>query len=264
MKALITGASSGIGEELAKIMAADGHSLILVARREEKLEFLATKLTQKYSVPVKFFKADLTNIQDREKLIEFSKTEGVDTLINNAGFGIAGRFAQTNLEKNLEMIELNISALVHLTRALVPGMIAKGDGRILNVASIAAFVPGAYMSVYYATKAFVHSHTVALSEELAGTGVTISGLYPGPTVTEFNQVAGVQGLDAFRKNMFMDAATVADIGYRGMQRGQLLILPGYKNKLIAALTKVLPVKVQARLIKIANGKRVEAAALHQS
>ena len=156
----------------------------------------------------------------------------VDILVNNAGFGVYGFFAKTPVEKELEMIRLNVAALTHLTKLSLPGMIERRRGRILNVASTAAFQPGPLMAVYYATKAYVLSFSEALANETAGTGVTVTALCPGPTITEFQKAAGLEGTRLFRSPLVMDAARVARAGYEGMKRGRRVVVPGIRNALL--------------------------------
>ena len=185
--ALITGASSGIGLELAKLFARDGYELVLVARRVERLEELGRELTQRHGVRCHTISVDLAQPDAAAEIVRRLEGAGpaVDVLVNNAGFGVLGPLATTEPETAGRMIRVNIEALTQLTRALLPGMLARRRGRILNVASTAGFAPGPLMAVYYATKAYVISFSEALAEELRGTGVTVTVLCPGPTRTEF-------------------------------------------------------------------------------
>jgi short-subunit dehydrogenase len=189
--ALITGASGGIGLDLARLFAEGGYDVVLVARTESKLKELATELASKHGVSARAVAADLADPAAPAQLMERLKAEGVqvDVLVNNAGYGGYGTFAETELDAELKMIQLNISALTALSKAVLPGMLARKSGRILNVASTAAFQPGPLMAVYYATKAYVLSFSEALANETKGTGVTVTCLCPGPTKTGFQQQA---------------------------------------------------------------------------
>jgi short-subunit dehydrogenase len=229
---LITGASSGIGCELAKLFAADKSNLVLVARRQEKLDELAVELRRDYGVQVRVLASDLTDPHSPQAIFDAMAAENVtvDILVNNAGFGAAGSVADLPLEKQLNMIQLNITTLTDLTRLFLPGMIERRSGGIFNVGSTAGFQPGPYMAVYYATKAYVLSFTEALAEEAIGTGVRVTCLAPGATATEFAAAANLENKLLFRLGV-MDAKTVAQAGYRGFRRGRLLVVPGLKNKL---------------------------------
>jgi len=238
---LITGASGGIGEELAKCFAQDGYRLILVARTTERLVALADTLQQRYGVSVKTISQDLAAPMAADELAAALQRESlaVDVLVNNAGFAIHGFFAESSLSEQLEMIQLNVLTLTHLTRLLLPAMLERQQGRILNVASTAAFQPGPLMAVYYATKAYVLSFSEALAEEVRGTGVSVTALCPGLTKTGFQRRAGLQGVRMVRGSM-MDAATVARIGYRGLLRGKRVVIPGWSNKLMALAARWSP------------------------
>ena len=239
--ALITGASSGIGCELARLFAADKTNLVLVARRQEKLEQLAVELRRDYGVQVRVFAKDLADANSPKAIFEALAAENltVDVLVNNAGFGAAGSVANLPLEKQLEMVQVNVAALTRLTRLFLPGMIERRSGGIFNVGSTAAFQPGPFMAVYYATKAYVLSFTEALAEEVAGTGVRVTCLAPGPTSTGFAAVAKVKSKLLFQMGM-ADADAVARAGYRGFRRGKLLVIPGLRNKLGVFAVRFLP------------------------
>jgi short-subunit dehydrogenase len=239
--ALVTGASAGIGRELAKLAAQDGHDLVLVARRRERLEELAASLTAAHGVQVTVIASDLSDQAAPADVAERIHAAGtrIDFLINNAGFGSCGPFAQAVLDREVEMIHLNIRALVQLTHLFLPEMLARKSGRILNVASVAAFVPGPYMATYYASKAFVLSFTEALAAELLGTGVSITASCPGPTETEFGAVAGNDKTKLFRRGV-ATAAPVAQHAYRAMMAGKVVAIPGLMNKLVAQSTRIAP------------------------
>src|SRR5262245_58932545 len=249
--ALITGASSGIGLELAKLAAADGCNLILLSRRQERLESLARDLSVAHRVSARVVTADLADPKASERVAEDLQKErvAVDVLVNNAGLGLYGPFSKSDLRRQLEVLQVNVVALTELTRRLLPGMIERRRGRILNVASTAAFQPGPYMAVYYATKAYVLSFSEAIAEELEGTGVTVTALCPGPTTTEFQGVAGVDAA-LFPKPLVMDAPEVASAGWAAMKRGKRVVIPGMANKLVKEAVRFSP----RRLVTAAAGR----------
>jgi len=239
--ALVTGASGGIGEELAKLIASKGVDLVLVARSGDKLQRLAESLTAAHKVQVHCLALDLSTPSSAAQVESFleSKKLSIDFLINNAGFGTFGPFVESDLAGELGQIQLNVTTLTHLTRLLLPAMVRRGKGRILNVASTAAFQPGPMMAVYYATKAYVLSFSEALANELKGTGVTSTCLCPGPTSTGFNARAKLgSGGMLSKKSVMMEAATVARRGYDGMMKGRRLVIPGLLNKMLAHSTRM--------------------------
>ncbi|HEY1692800.1 MAG TPA: SDR family oxidoreductase [Polyangiaceae bacterium] len=239
--ALVTGASAGLGAELASLFAADGHDLVVVARRRDKLEELAAAIKAKHPVEVHVLAEDLARPGAAKRIADALETRGiaVEFLVNNAGFGGTGAFAERDLARELEMIQVNVVALVELTHLLLPPMIARKSGRVLNLGSTAGFVPGAFMAVYYASKAFVNSFTEALSVELEGTGVTATVSCPGATATEFAQVAG-NDKSALFKAKVMNAREVAEDAYRAMMRGQPLAVAGFMNKVRIASLRFAP------------------------
>jgi hypothetical protein len=239
--ALVTGASSGLGVEYAKLFAADRHDLVLVARRQDRLEALAASLRSAHGVKVSVVAADLAAAPGPARVVEEAGRLGlqIDFLVNNAGLGGSGAFADLPLERELEMIGVNITALVSLTRALLPAMVARKRGRILNVGSTAGFPPGPFMAVYYASKAFVNSFTEALWYELRGTGVTATVSCPGATATEFAGVAGNDRSLLFRLGA-APAATVARQGYRAMMKGKPMVVHGLRNKLTVQSLRLSP------------------------
>ena len=235
--ALVTGASSGIGLELATLLARDRHDLVLVARSRDRLEAIARGLTEEFGASVTILVHDLARPEAPPAI---ARALSVDVLVNDAGFGVYGPFAETPIEKELEMIQVNVTSLTHLTKLLLAGMRARSAGRILNVASTAAFQPGPLMAVYYASKAYVLSFTEALANELAGSGVTVTALCPGPTITEFQKHAGVAQTRLFRSMLVMNASEVARAGYEGMLRGKRLVIPGFGNRLLVESLRVSP------------------------
>jgi len=239
--ALITGASGGLGEAFARLCAADKMDLILVARSKEKLEALATELSAAHGITVHVITADLSKSGSATEIaadIDRTATP-ITLLINNAGAGTQGAFVKGDLHDQEGMMRLNMESLMVLTRLILPGMVERKHGRILNVASIAAFLPGPFMAIYYATKAFVLNFSLALSNELQGTGVTVTCLCPGPTQTGFAAHAGAQNKMLF-KGPLMDATSVAYAGYRACMQGKSLITPGAQNKMLVFLTRLIP------------------------
>jgi short-subunit dehydrogenase len=238
---LITGASSGIGLELAKCFAADKSNLILVARSTAAMEKLAAELRGQFQIEVQVLTADLAQSESPQKIFDELKGTGlaVDVLVNNAGFGLHGSFAELPLARQLEIIQVNVAALVALTGLFLPGMVQRERGGILNVGSVAGFLPGPNMAVYYASKAFVQSFSEALFEELHGTGVSVTNLCPGPTESNFSQIA--RGYHTREKSAAkMSAAEAAAAGHRAFRKGRFVNVPGAKNRLLVQLTRILP------------------------
>ena len=233
---LITGASAGLGVEFARQCAARGDEVILIARRKDRLNKLAAELGKAHVIA-----ADLGKPNSPAKLLEEIKSRGlwVRTLINNAGFGLRGRFDALPLDRQLEMIDLNIRSLTNLTFIVSDDMRAHGGGSILNVASTAAFQPGPNMAVYFATKAYVLSFTEALHEEWKDRGIKVSALCPGPTRTEFGDVAGIKTLGSFDR-LAMEAEPVVRAGLEGLDRNQAIVIPGATNKIGAWSTRLAP------------------------
>jgi len=250
---LITGASSGIGLELARCFAADGCHLILVARSTEALETLAQELRQAYKIEALVLTADLSLPETPKRIFaELSaKKITVDVLVNNAGFGAHGAFADLSLPRQLEMLQVNITALTELTGLFLPGMIQRKSGGILNVGSVAGFQPGPGMTVYFATKAFVLSFTEALAEELQGTGLNLSVLCPGPTESNFGNVARGQQSRQIQTDK-MTAVAVAVQGHRAFRSGKITAIPGLQNKVFVFLNRILPRMIPRKIVKFYN------------
>jgi len=240
--ALITGASGGIGYELSKLFARDGYRLVLIARNSASLDRVALELKELHGAPSTIVAEDLSRPAAAEDIFAQLQRAGitVDVLVNNAGFGSYGFFSESNLATEREIVTLNITSLISLTRLFLPPMIGNHRGRVLNVASTAAFQPGPLMAVYYASKAFVLSFSEALANELRGSGVTVTALCPGPTDTGFQARAGTADTRLFDRRMTMDAARVAAIGYKGLMTGKGIVIPGFKNKLLAQSVRVAP------------------------
>jgi short-subunit dehydrogenase len=241
---LITGASGGIGYELAKLFARDHHNLILVARSGETLAQVAAEL-QAHGVTVKTIALDLTELPSPKFLFDQLQREGIDVdiLVNNAGFGAFGEFAQMPEDEILGQIQLNIAALTELTRLFAPPMVKRRSGRIMNVASTAAFQPGPLMAVYYATKAYVLSFSEAIANELRGSGVTVTCFCPGATYTGFAKRAGVENSRLFKQVGAMSAEKVALDGYRAVMEGRGLAISGAHNWFVAQSTRFAPRKL---------------------
>ncbi|HEY4114038.1 MAG TPA: SDR family oxidoreductase [Rhizomicrobium sp.] len=242
--ALVTGASAGIGVDLAECFAKDGYDLILVARSEAALKDVADRLSAKHKVTATTFTADLGAIGAGQKLASEIAAKGlaVDVLVNNAGYGTAGAFAGSDEADQLGMIDLNVRALVELTHITWPGMLANKRGGVLNVASTAAFQPGPLMAIYYATKAFVLSFSEALWKEAEGTGVHVSCLCPGPTESKFRERAGTGKTKLSRMGKPMSSAEVAQQGYDGFQKNTRVVITGARNKILARSTAFMPRK----------------------
>jgi short-subunit dehydrogenase len=250
---LITGASSGIGLELAKCFATDGCRLILVARNTDALEKLADELRRENKIEAMVLTADLSSPQTPKQIFEKLSAQkiSVDVLVNNAGFGAHGAFTEMSLPWQLEMLQVNIFALTELTGLFVPGMIERKRGGILNVGSVAGFQPGPGMAVYYATKAFVLSFTEALAEELRGTGLIVSVLCPGPTESNFGNVARGKKIRQLNTAK-MSAEAVAVHGHRAFRNGKVTAVPGIQNHIFIFLNRIFPRWLPRKIVKFYN------------
>jgi short-subunit dehydrogenase len=238
---LITGASQGIGYEFTKLFAADGYPLVLLARDEARLKQISDELSARHSVKIKVLARDLSLPDAAVGIFDELQREQIHVgiLVNNAGFGFQGMFVDLDWRKQSDLVEVNITALAQLTHLFVKPMLARREGRILNVASTAAFMPGPYMAMYYASKAFVHSFSQALAEELAGSGVSVTTVCPGLTRSQFQARAGLKRTEGFP---MMEAEQVARIGYRGLMRGKRLVVTGWMNRLLVGISGVLPIR----------------------
>ena len=243
--ALVTGASFGLGAEFARLFARDKYNLVLVARSGSKLSELAEELRQQHGVTVKTIALDLGLPQSSQNLFDETHSSGihVDTLVNNAGYGLSGLFADMPVEDCYGQIQLNVAAVTLLTRLYLGPMLERRSGRIMNVASTAAFQPGPRMAVYYATKAYVLSFTEAIADELRNTGVNVTCFCPGATLTEFQKRAQTENSRLFRQLSPMDAKTVAGLGYRALIEGKTLAIPGLVNWLVAESVRFAPRKM---------------------
>jgi uncharacterized protein len=251
LTALITGASSGIGEDLARLFAADGHNLILVARGGERLHALAGELRDRQQIDASVIVADLSDPASPDRIAHevAERPQPIDVLVNNAGFGQYGLFVKADATEMGRLLQVNVGALTLLTRLLLPGMLSRRSGRVLNVASTAAFQPGPLMAAYYASKAYVLSLSEALSEETRGTGVTITCLCPGPTTTRFQARAGMQKSKLFKMLSTMSSAEVALAGYRGVMTGRRLVIPGFMNKVGVHANRFAPRILAPRIVR---------------
>jgi uncharacterized protein len=249
-RALITGASGGIGYELALLLAKDGYDCILVARSQARLEELAARLESEFRVKTMVIARDLSKPAAVDEVYEevTASSKSVDVLINNAGFPVFGLFSETDLQTELEMLQVNVVALTALTKLFLKGMVERGWGRILNLASTAAFEPGPLMAVYYASKAYVLSFSEAIANELKDTGVTVTALCPGPTRTGF-QKRGVMEDSRLVQGNIADASSVALAGYRGMMAGKTVVIPGFSNKLIPWVVRLSPRSVVPAVVR---------------
>jgi uncharacterized protein len=248
---LITGAASGIGLALAKEFAKHGHNLVLTSRVRSELREVAGELTSKYNVEVGTIAADLEDPNGPEMLFDAIRREAVliDILVNNAGLGFRGRFWEIPIENQLKIIRVNDEAVVRMTHLFLPQMIRRNQGRIMNTASIAGFEPGPLLAVYHASKAFVLSFTEALATELEQTEITVTALCPGPTDTDFFPKAGLEDTKAFQKAHVMAPQEVAELGYKGLMRGDRTVVAGGSNKALVFARRFMTEGAQAKMNK---------------
>jgi uncharacterized protein len=239
--ALVTGATSGIGLEIALNFARDGINLILVARTENKLMEIKEKIETEYGIEVLILAKDLTREEAPDEIYEEVEKRGirVDFLINNAGFGSFGRLKDTDYETEKDLVKLNVLSLLQMNKLFVPLMAARHYGYVMNVASLAAFMPGPVMANYYASKAYVLSLSEAMHEELKQDGIKVTALCPGPVRTNFQERAQLQKTDT-AKSFIMEAKKVADVGYLALWRGKAVVVPGTFEKIVPIIAKLLP------------------------
>jgi uncharacterized protein len=254
--ALVTGASVGIGRDLAFLLAQNRHDLVITARNQTQLESLAGELRSRFSVRVEVIVQDLAQPQAADAILaEVSARDlAIDILINNAGFGGNGRFDQEDPDEILRMLQVNVVALTQLTRLFLPAMVERGRGRVMNVASTAAFLPGPLMAVYYASKAYVLSFSEAIASELKRTGVSVTALCPGPTNTEFQKRAGIENSKLFQINA-ADSMSVARAAYRAMMAGRTVAITGLANKLMVQALRLAPRRLLPPVVKKLNRSR---------
>ena len=253
---LVTGASSGIGRELAILAAKDRRDVVLVARRRERLEQLARDLTARFGIVADVVADDVSDPGAPARIVASAEGRGpIEVLVNAAGLGVHGFFWETPLEQERETILVNVLALTELTKLCVGRMVERRRGRILNLASTAAFQPGPLMAVYYATKAYVLWFTEALAEELRGTGVTATALCPGPTLTGFQERAGLADVPLLRGPLVLDPATVARAGWEGAKRGKRVVIPGLANRILAQGARLYPRSLATKIARRLQEKR---------
>lgn len=258
---LITGASTGIGYELAKLFAKEHKNLVLIARNQKRLEEVSSELQKLAPVRIFSLSTDLSNPDSPKQIFGFTQKENlfVQTLVNNAGFGSSGYFHELPIQEELAMIQVNITSLVHLTRLYLPEMIQKKQGEILNVASTAAFQPGPFMSNYYATKAYVLHFTEGLAEEVKEFGIKVCALCPGPTHTEFQKRANLKNALLFKSPLAMDPEEVAKAGIEALKSGKVVEIPGFLNWTLSKSVSITPRSlirmITASLNKTANSER---------
>lgn len=247
---IVTGASSGIGADIARKFSAIGHNLILVARRRAKLQELADELRERDRGIVEVMEFDLTKSKAPKALFDAIEEKGiaVHTLVNNAGFGLRGDFVELAIDEQLEMMNINMTALTKLSHLFLPGMIERKQGGIINVASTAAFQAGPHMAVYYASKAFVLSFSEALHEETKDHGVTVTALCPGPTESGFGERAGMDGTKLFQRGR-MSSQRVAEIGVEAYRAGHAIVVPGKRNRFTSQMARLLPRFLTRRVAK---------------
>lgn len=250
--ALITGATSGLGYEFVKLFAKDGYNLVIIARNKQKMEQIKQSF---HSIDVTVIAKDLSAPNAVKEVFEEVEKQGItiDVLINNAGFGLLGNFDELDIQKQVDMIQLNIAALTELTYYVLAKMKQRNEGKILNISSTAAFQPGPLMAVYYATKAYVLSFSEALVEELSDSPVTVTTLCPGPTKTNFGSVANIEGTKMFRSAM--NSGFVAKLGYDALMNGNRVIVTGGLNKAGALAAKFLPRSLAAKIAKSVARKK---------
>ncbi len=253
---LITGASSGIGLELAKVFASHQYNLVLVARTKDKMLLLKNELEHDYGISVQVLMKDLSLPNSPDEIFAELQQAAIEIgiLVNNAGFGSFGPFVDSDIQNQLEMIQLNITGLTQLTKLALPRMVANRKGKILNVASTAAFQPGPLMAVYYATKAYVLSFSEALANELQDQGITVTALCPGPTRTGFEQRANLEQSKLFQKSV-MDAHRVAKLGYRGLMSNKKVVIPGFKNRVLASSVRFTPRNIVTKFVRSMQNKK---------
>lgn len=247
---LITGASGGIGKELAELFAKEGRNLVLVARSMENLMEVKKEIESKYNVTITIFSKDLSIEAEIVSLFDEVNEQNlqIDYLVNNAGFGLYGEFINTDLGKELNMIDLNIRTVTHLTKLFLPGMVERNNGGVMNIASTASFQPGPLMSVYYATKAYVLSFTEALQNEMKGTNIRITAVCPGPTETNFGNRASMHESRLFQ-GAIGDVKDVAKTAYDGFFSGKTIVIPGLSNKLLAGSVRFMPRKFVTSIVR---------------
>ena len=255
--AVVTGASSGIGYEFARLLAAEKYDLVLVARNLDRLNDIHKELQDRHGIRVLVVPADLAREDAAQGVYNEIQSRGmsVDMLINNAGFGYCGPYMEQSWENERDILQVNLISLVRLTRLVLPDMIARGQGYICNVASTAAFFPGPYMAVYYAGKAYLVSYSQALRNELRGSGVRVSVLCPGPTATNFQTVADVAQTRLFQLSSLATARDVAEYGYRCLLKNKAVAIPGWQNRCLVFGARFLPRDTVTAMVRWIQGTK---------
>ena len=255
--ALVTGASGGIGEAFARKLAADGYALVLVARSDGELNRVAGLVTAEHDLPVATVPIDLTSPDAADEVEREFERRNItpEIVVNNAGFGLNGPVTDLGRERQIDMVDLNIRTLTDLSLRFIPAMRERGRGGIINVASTAAYMPGPFMAVYYASKAYVLSFSEALAAELKGTGITVTTVCPGPTATGFQAEAGMEKAALVKLFPMMSAEEVAELGYEGFRSGKRVVIPGVMNRIIAATTPIIPNRIILPLVRMLQGPR---------
>lgn len=257
LTALITGGASGLGYELALLLAKDGFRLILVDINADKLLESKLLIEKTYGTSVQIMVKDLSQINISEEIITELGDTKIDVLINNAGFGVFGAFHKVDWVRQEQMLNLHVITTTHLTKLVLKGMVARGSGRILNLASLAAFQPGPLMSLYYATKGYILSFSEAIANELKGTGVTVTALCPGPTKTSFQEVVANDSSDNKITFNMASAKEVAAYGYKAMMKGKTYAIPGRFNKFLATLPRLIPRNIATKIVRNIQEKNRE-------
>ncbi len=255
--ALITGAASGLGYEFALLLAKDGYNLVLVDIDAKKLELVKKELIADYNSKIELLIEDLSKTDVAISIYNNIQNTPIDVLINNAGFGLFGSFSETNWERESTMLHLHVLTTTHLIKLFLPSMIERGEGRILNVSSLAAFQPGPLMSLYYASKAYMLSFSEAIANELKGTGVTVTALCPGPTKTEFQKVVSDSSSDNKISFNMACPKEVVQYGYNAMQKGKTVAVPGFFNKFLSRLPRILPRNTATSIVRNIQEKNRE-------
>lgn len=255
--ALITGAASGLGFELALLLAKDGYNIILIDINSKKLEEAKTIILKEYNIKITLMVKDLSLVNIAQEIYDDLNNAEIDVIINNAGFGLFGTFHNTDWKRGLQMLNLHILTTTHLIKLILPNMVERGSGKILNLSSLAAFQPGPLMALYYASKAYVLSFSEAISNELKGTGVSVTVLCPGPTKTAFQSVVSA---DSSENKIGLNMACPKDVatyGYNAMQKGKVVAIPGVFNKFLAALPRVLTRNRTTKIVRKIQDKNRE-------
>jgi short-subunit dehydrogenase len=257
--ALVTGAASGLGYEFAVLLAKDSYNLILIDIDSENLEGIKKELENLYQTQVTILVKDLSIAEIADEIYKEIQDKSIDVLINNAGFGLFGTFSKTKWQRESAMLHLHIMTTTHLTKLLLNGMVERGKGRILNISSLAAFQPGPLMAIYYASKAYILSFSEAIANELKGTGVTVTVLCPGQTKTSFQQVVSKQNCDNKISFNMACPVQVAKYGYNAMMQGKTVVVPGFFNKFLSKLPRLMPRKTSASIVRKIQEKNREGS-----